>query len=93
MAIKYKWLAGTLRDLIKKDVKNPGNGIDDFPGYFHVSCVHGKGYHLCIMRRAMVIGLTGFFLSLRTIQYPRQQLAEPGFQLLGILGRKGFRLL
>ena len=22
MAIKYKWLAGTLRDLIKKDVKN-----------------------------------------------------------------------
>ena len=71
----------------------PGNGIDDFPGYFHVSCVHGKGYHLCIMRRAVVIGLTGFFLSLRTIQYPRQQLAEPGFQLLDILGRKGFRLL
>ena len=25
MAIKYKWLAGTLRDLIKKDVKNEIN--------------------------------------------------------------------
>ena len=27
MAIKYKWLAGTLRDLIKKDVKNQINKL------------------------------------------------------------------
>lgn len=27
MAIKYKWLAGTLRDLIKKDVKNEINKL------------------------------------------------------------------
>ena len=32
MAIKYKWLAGTLRDLIKKDVKNQINKLPSETG-------------------------------------------------------------
>ena len=69
------------------------NGVDNFPGYFKVAGVEGNGYHLRIVGRTVVVGLAGFFLSLRAGQYPVQQLAEPCLQLLGIFGRKRLRLL
>lgn len=40
MAIKYKWLAGTLRDLIKKDIKNEINKLpseQELCSRYHVS--------------------------------------------------------
>ena len=66
-----------------------GNGIDDFLRYFRISCVQGEGNDLCVVRRTVVIGLACLFLSLRTVQYPSQQLAEPCFQLLGIFRGEG----
>ena len=46
------WCTSKPKPKVSSGVSSRRRSLPGLPGYFHVSCVHGKGYHLCIMRRA-----------------------------------------